>query len=275
MLHSFIDKAEVVIFDLDGTLYEGDQHFALMVQNIKKRLPEEHHEEFDRLYQQSLAGEHSLTIGKVYDVQEDVIWTWDPFTTELTVAHDWNNEEVTINDAPKTLAVSEFDYQRWVPIGDGWWPPYSIARHFGLQVEDTQWAYHRTKEQMANLDGMLEATPGLKEYLTKLKDKKKLVLITNSEADDVERLLKFLGLDHIFTDIVPSALKPTNTNKHFQDVLKRYNVEPDKVLSIGDNFMNEVAPALQLGMYGVWLTTAKDEPIQDEKFAKIRTLANM
>jgi FMN phosphatase YigB (HAD superfamily) len=275
MLQSFIDKTDVIIFDLDGTLYEGDQHFALMVANLKKRLPEVHHAEFDKLYNQSLAGEHTLTIGKVYDVQEDVIWTWDPFTTELEEARNWENEVVEVKDAPKTLAVSEFDYKRWVPIGDGWWPPYSIARHFGLTNDDTEWAYHRTKEQMANLEGMLEPTPGLKEYLEKLSESKKLVLCTNSEINDVKRLLAFLRLDHIFSDIVPSALKPTNTKKHFDEIIKRYDVKPEQVLSVGDNFMNEVAPALQLGMYAVWLTTSKDEPVQDEKFAKISTLANL
>ncbi|WP_194841365.1 HAD family hydrolase [Salinibacillus xinjiangensis] len=273
MLNSFIEKTDVIIFDLDGTLYEGDGHFSLMVENLKKRLPEEHHQDFDQLYKQSLAGEHSLTIGKVYDIQEDVIWTWNPFTTELTVAHNWDNEVVEIEDAPKKLSVSEFDYKRFVPIGDGWWPPYSIARHFGLKNDDTEWAYHRTKEQMANLDGFLEPTPGLRGYLEELAKTKKLVLITNSEINDVHRLLKFLGLDHIFSDIVPSALKPKNTNKHFEEVLTRYDVKPEQVLSIGDNFMNEVAPALQLGMYSVWLTTSEDVPVEDKKFAKIRTLA--
>ncbi|GAA0498031.1 hypothetical protein GCM10008986_26350 [Salinibacillus aidingensis] len=273
MLNSFIEKTDVIIFDLDGTLYEGDQHFALMVENLKQRLPEKHHKAFDELYQKSLAGDHALTIGKVYDVQEDVIWTWDPFTTELTNAQNWDNEQVHIYDAPTKLSVSEFDYQRFVPIGDGWWPPYSIARHFGLTVEDTQWAYRRTKEQMANLDGMLEPTPGLQQYLEELSKAKKLVLITNSEIDDVHRLLKFLGLDHIFSDIVPSALKPMNTNKHFKEVLTRYDVKPEQVLSIGDNFMNEVAPALQLGMYGIWLTTSNEVPLKNDKFAKIRTLA--
>ncbi|SET73295.1 putative hydrolase of the HAD superfamily [Salinibacillus kushneri] len=273
MLNAFIEKTDVIIFDLDGTLYEGDQHFALMVNHLKQRLPEKHHQSFDELYQQSLAGKHALTIGKVYDIQEDVIWTWNPFTTELTNAQNWNNELVHIKNAPDKLAVSEFDYKRFVPIGDGWWPPYSIARHFGLSNEDTQWAYRRTKEQMAKLDGMLEPTPGLQEYLEELSKTKKLVLITNSEMEDVHRLLRFLDLDHIFSDIVPSALKPTNTKKHFKDVLARYNEKPEQVLSIGDNFMNEVAPALQLGMYAVWLTTSKEEPVKEEKFMKIRTLA--
>ncbi|MBB6455368.1 putative hydrolase of the HAD superfamily [Salirhabdus euzebyi] len=275
MFKSFIEKTDVIVFDLDGTLYEGDQHFGLMVNNLKQRLPEEHHQAFNELYEKSLAGEHALAIGKVYDIQEDVIWTWDPFTSELKEAHNWNNEVVTIEDAPKTLPVSGFDYKRWVPIGDGWWPPYSIARHFGLTNVDTEWAYHRTKEQMAELDGMLEPTPGLREFLTELGKTKKLVLMTNSEKVDVARLLKFLGLDEVFNDIIPSALKPKNTKPHFEDIVKRYNVKPEQVLSIGDNFMNEVAPALQLGMYGVWLTTSKDHPVEDEKYTKIPTLANM
>jgi HAD superfamily hydrolase (TIGR01509 family) len=275
MLKSFIDKVDVVIFDLDGTLYEGDQHFALMVENLKTILPKEKHQDFDRLYQLHKEGKHPLAIGKVYDVQEDVIWAWDPFTSELTEARNWDNEVVQIADAPKTLAVDEFDYIRWVPIGDGWWPPYSIARHFGLTITDTQMAYHKTKEQMANLEGYLHPTPGLKEFLTKLKQTKKLVLVTNSEEDDVKRLLAFLGLDEIFDDVVTSAYKPTNTKKHFADILKRYDVKSEQALSIGDNFMNEVAPALQMGMYGIWLTTSHEVPVEDEHFAKIKTLANI
>ncbi|MCP8617904.1 HAD family hydrolase [Salirhabdus salicampi] len=275
MLQQFIAKTDVIIFDLDGTLYEGEKHFSLLAENLKKRLPEQHRKSFDYIYAEVLAGNHPLSIGKIYDAKEDLIWTWDPFTEKLVEARNWDNETVEVENVPNTLGVNEFDFERWIPLGDGWWPPHTIARHFGLSSKGTQDAYHETKEQMANLEGFLHPTPGLQEFLASLSTEKDLVLMTNSDAEDVERLLQFLGLHKFFTDIVPSALKPVKTKPYFEEVIKRYDVRPEQVLSIGDNFMNEIAPALQLGMYAAWLTKETQHPVQDEKFTMFPSLANM
>ncbi|MBO8157083.1 MAG: HAD family hydrolase [Bacillaceae bacterium] len=274
MFASFIHQAKVIVFDMDGTLYEGTGHFQLFAENMKNLLTSSQQSDFMKMYESFRAGKSPLKIGSVYDAKEDVIWKWDPFTQTLTGASDWNHNTVNITDAPEKLSVEEFDFKRWVPIGDGWWPPFVIARHFGLTNKDTGVAYHLTKEQMAEKDDYLKPTPGLKEFLESIVPFKKLVLMTNSEQDDAERILAQLGLDHLFDDRITSAYKPVKTKEHLQRVMEVYQVNSDEVLSIGDNFMNEVAPALQLDMRAVWITGSNQKPVDDPRYIKIPTLEN-
>ncbi|WP_027964156.1 HAD family hydrolase [Halalkalibacillus halophilus] len=273
MYQSLLAKKDVLIFDLDGTLYEGTEHFKLHTANLKSYLKEDLQNAFQNIYDQSQAGNHPLQIGKVYDGERDLIWAWDPFTEALTEARNWDNEIINVENAPKFIGTHEFDFFKWVPIGDGWWPPYAIARHFGIDPATIQESYNKTKEQMAELDGFLSQTPGLKDYLASFDEHQTLIVCTNSDVDDAKRLLQFLELDSYFDDLIPSARKPVDTKHHFQHVLDKYGVEAKQVVSIGDNFMNEIAPALQIGMSAVWLTEAAQKPVDDERLILTETLS--
>ncbi|WP_017186938.1 HAD family hydrolase [Alkalibacillus haloalkaliphilus] len=270
----FLEQHDLVIFDLDGTLYEGTEHFKLHTENLKANLSSDEQQQFDEHYNNILAGNHPVQIGKIYDGIHDLIWTWDPFTEQLTEARDWNNQVVKIDDAPNKIKASDFDFVNWVPIGDGWWPPYAIARHFGITVDTIQASYNKTKEQMAELDGFLNQTAGLKEYLESIYQDHTLIVCTNSDEEDAKRLLEFLELDKYFVELISWARKPVYTKQHFEDVLNRYNINPERVLSVGDNFMNEIAPALQLGMSAMWLTDAKVKPVDDDRLVLVETLSD-
>ncbi|MET3683138.1 putative hydrolase of the HAD superfamily [Alkalibacillus flavidus] len=273
MNREFLEQHNLMIFDLDGTLYEGREHFRLHTNNLKANLDESEQEQFENLYTDVLNGNHPLQIGKVYDGKRDLIWTWDPFTAQLTEAHDWNGEKINVTDAPNAIPASDFDFMNWVPIGDGWWTPYAIARHFGISPEVIQASYVQTKDQMSNEKGFLQRTPGLKEYLESIVNDYTLIVCTNSDEVDAQRLLDFLGLEQYFTELIPSAQKPVYTKTIFEDVLHRFQVKPENAVSIGDNFMNEIAPALQLGMSAMWLTDAQIKPVDDDRLVLVDTLA--
>ncbi|NIK11605.1 HAD family hydrolase [Alkalibacillus almallahensis] len=275
MNRAFIEQHNLMIFDLDGTLYEGREHFRLHTNNLKAYLNTTEQQQFETIYEQVLNGHHPLQIGKVYDGKRDLIWTWDPFTAELTEAKDWNGNQVTVNDAPEYIPAKEFDFFNWVPIGDGWWPPYAIARHFGLSPDTIQDSYNKTKKQMSELDGFLQQTPGLKDYLASIVNDYTLIVCTNSDEVDAQRLLEFLELEEYFTELIPSAKKPVYSKAIFEDVLHRYQVAPEKAISIGDNFMNEIAPALQLGMSALWLTDTQVKPVDDHRLKLIESLSNL
>ncbi|GAA0450412.1 HAD-IA family hydrolase [Alkalibacillus silvisoli] len=274
MNKQFLEQHDVVIFDLDGTLYEGTEHFKLHTENLKAYLPSEQQKQFEMIYHQILEGNHPVQIGKIYDGQRDLIWTWDPFTEELTEARNWDDEVIQVENTPNQIKASDFDFVNWVPIGDGWWPPYAIARHFGITVETIQQSYNKTKEQMAELDGYLNQTPGLKDYLDTIYQDHTLIVCTNSDEEDAKRLLQFLELDKYFVELISWARKPVYTKEHFEGVLKRYNISPNQVLSVGDNFMNEIAPALQLGMSAMWLTDSKVKPVDDKRLVLVETLSD-
>ncbi|GGD26383.1 HAD family hydrolase [Pontibacillus salipaludis] len=270
---SYLDTCHLFIFDLDGTLYEDTKHFDHFAYKLKDKLPKEEHESFLRDFTQVKEGLHPLSIGKVYDTKEDLFWTWDPFTEKISNPESWNGEQVE-RSSDEPFPASTFDFDRWIAIGDGWWPPYVLARHYGLPMSECHKAYDETKVDMSSQKGWLTETPGLRSFLEEIKKEKTIVLMTNSEATDVDRLLKELNLQDLFHDRITSATKPVQTSEHFHELLKRYKIKPEEAVSIGDNFMNEIAPALQYGMHAIWLTPDESN-IEHEKLHPVRSLTDI
>lgn len=271
-MKSFLDEAKLVIFDLDGTLYEDTDHFDYYGDLLKAELTEEEQAMFQRDYDAMKAGNHIVKIGKAYDVERDYVLTLDPMTLEITEVHNWNGTSIPKEDIntlyPEPL---QFNFENMIAIGDGWWLPFVAAKHYG--VKDTYTSYNQTKEYMVTEDFQLTKTQGLKDALLQLKETKKLVLCTNSDIDDVGRLLKELELDLIFEHILPSSMKPTHTEAHFKKLLTQYEVQPHETVSIGDNFINEIAPALKLGMRAVYIHPSHQSENAD-KLLVVPTLAN-
>lgn len=253
-MEPLIVKSQLLIFDLDGTLYEDTDHFDYYASLLEKRLPSDQQSLFSAEYQKMKDGKHPVTIGKAYDADRDSVITVDAMTGKATAVHDWDGREWNQEEIAGTYkGPLQYDFDHIIAIGDGWWLPYSTGRHFGLTSLDTYESYNATKEYMVSGNFQLTKTPGLKNGLHKLKQDKDLVLITNSEKDDVKRLLKELDLENIFDEIIPSALKPAKTKKHFKALMERYGTSPEQTVSIGDNFINEMAPALSLGMNAVYI----------------------
>lgn len=249
---NIFNTVELVIFDLDGTLYEDTDHFKYYAQLLKEELPEEVHNDYLREYGKMEAGQHIVTIGKVYDVVRDYVLKLDAISSTILQAWNWDGEELDREDVQRLYPNPiTLDFDSMIAIGDGWWLPNVCARHYGAQ--NTQDAYVKTKEYMNTDQFHLTKIPGLREGLLHLKEKKKIVLLTNSEKDDVERLLTNLNLNGIFDDIVTEARKPQYTNRHFTNLLEKYNMPAHSGLSIGDNYLNEIAPALNLNMQTVFI----------------------
>lgn len=271
-MKDIIDKSKVLIFDLDGTLYEDTDHFDYYAKLLATDLPKNEQRHFLKEYEAMKTGNHIVAIGKGYDVRRDSILTIDPMTLEITEVHDWSGQAWTMEKVHNTYdGPVAFDFENTIAIGDGWWLPFVTAKHFG--VKDTHSRYNQTKEYMVTDQFQLTKTPGLKEGLLQLKSDKQLVLMTNSDSEDVGRLLKELELDTIFEHIIPSAYKPVKTVETFHDIMRRYGVKPHETVSIGDNFINEIAPALKVGMHGVYINPHQSE-IAHENLAIVPTLQN-
>lgn len=251
-METIFKKAELIIFDLDGTLYEDTDHFQYYAEQLMKQLPNDVQSSYLNEYEQMVAGKHIVTIGKVYDVLRDHVIKLDAINSTVIQAWTWEGEELESETIKRIYpnAIS-LDFDSMIAIGDGWWLPSVCARHFGAQ--DTQKAYVATKDYMATDQFKLTKIPGLREGLLHLKNKKNIVLVTNSEKDDVKRLLKNLDLDNVFEDVVTEARKPQFTLNQFNRLSEKYNLEPEQVISIGDNYINEIAPALKLGMQSVFI----------------------
>ncbi|NJP36789.1 HAD family hydrolase [Alkalicoccus luteus] len=240
------------IFDLDGTLYEGTAHFDYYAALMKQELPAEWQKAFERDYEQMKRGEHAVKIGTAYDTEQDTILEVDPFTSRITAVKSWSGEK--LDASMYTDGPQEFDFEQIVAIGDGWWLPFACARHYGIR--DCQPFYHETKRFMGTESFQLKKIEGLPAFLKQLSDVFPTVLVTNSDAEDTNRLLGELNMRSIFHKVVPSAGKPAATATLFEELINEFGHMPQTVTSVGDNLMNDVAPALRLGMRGVFIGTS-------------------
>jgi putative hydrolase of the HAD superfamily len=251
-----LEKSKLVIFDLDGTLYEGTTHFDYYAKLLEKNVAKIDQANFLDDYTKMKQGQHIVSIGKAYDVQRDLVLTVNPTTLELEAAHKWDgtvvNEVKNLYPSPLT-----FDFEHVVAIGDGWWLPFVAAKHY--HVEDCYSSYIATKKFMVSEEFTLEQTQGLPTYLHQLREKTNIVLLTNSDREDVLRILHELGLNEIFSHIITSAQKPTKTTDWFKELLSLYEVSPEESISVGDNFINDIAPALMLGMEALYIAPYDQE----------------
>lgn len=253
-----IDKQKLVIFDLDGTLYEGTDHFDYYAERLHMDVPEENKQAFIDDYHNMKQGKHSVAIGKAYDVDRDVVLTLDPLTLNVVKVEDWDGNAWSEEEVSCTYrGLVKFDFEHIVAIGDGWWLPFACAKHYG--VENCYKRYVETKEYMVTDQFQLEKIDGVKEWLLKLKETKQIVLVTNSDIDDVGRLLKELEIDTIFEHVVTSAQKPSKTDEILARLMSQYEVNPEEIVSVGDNFINEIAPALKMGMKAIYIDPLKPE----------------
>ncbi|KMK74735.1 HAD family hydrolase [Alkalihalobacillus pseudalcaliphilus] len=245
-------NARLVIFDLDGTLYEGTDHFDYYANHLKNKVAVEKQEDFMTEYEKMKAGNHLVSIGKVYDVNRDLILTINPLDLFVTAAYKWNGEKLGVEELRQLYpGAQQFDFEHLVAIGDGWWLPFACAKHYG--VKDCYSSYLATKEYMVSDQFTIEKLTGLRDYLLELREKTNIVLMTNSDREDVGRLLKELDLDGVFEHVITSAKKPTYTKGLIEHLIQQYEVKPHEVLSIGDNFINEIAPALSLGTKAMYI----------------------
>lgn len=273
-MKSIIDDAKLLIFDLDGTLYEDTDHFDYYCRLLQKRVSDDKQKAFWDTYESMKKGTHPVAIGKVYDIKNDASVTVDPMTLQVTKVISFNGEEWP-QDKVRAKFSGElvYDFERLIAIGDGWWLPYATAMHFGLKQEDTWECYNATKEYMVTDQFQLSKTPGLKQALQRLKEKKKVVLLTNSEREDVKRLLHELELHDLFHALYTESEKPLKTKEKLKTILNEYGVQPHEAVSIGDNFINEIAPALLMGLRAVYIQPNSID-VEHENLHVVPTLAN-
>ena len=262
---------DLLIFDLDGTLYEDTDHFDFYSQRLAERLPEECRPFYFRDEAASRQGTHVLRMGRVYDRRQDWVLATTP-DGHVLQAWTWSGDEVSAADRLATYSEPvSFDMQWMLSIGDSWWIPAACAYHYGL--ESTYQAYLEAKDFLASDQASLTPIPGVKEGLEKLKSHCRLVVATNSDMTDTRRILQALGLEKAFSAIYSDCRKPARSRALFTQIAEELGVKADRTLSVGDNYLNDIYPAMQLGMAGCLIDPHRLQPEEVADFSA-RSLAD-
>lgn len=244
---------QLIVFDLDGTLYEDTHHFQYNAQRINEELPKHIQPQFEKEYALALENKHPLKIGRIYDVVHDRILVQKRGT--LMEVYNWEGHPVAEEEMDRLYPERrvEVNLDTMISIGDMWWLASTIARHYGMSDKLTYEAFLETREYMMGPEFSMSPVPGLKEVLEELRETRQLVLLTNSPEPDSTAIVKKLGLFEVFHQRIFQARKPTRTMEHFQHLMQKNNLPPEAILSVGDNAVNEIFPAKDLGCQTIYI----------------------
>lgn len=248
-----LKRIGLIIYDLDGTLYEDTHHFDYYAKQLKQRLPENLQDTFQAEYEAALRDEHPLRIGRAYDASNDLILV--QVKGHVSEVYRWDGTPVT--DAAVLEQYQDgitIDMEKIFSVGDLWWVPGVIARHYGMKEAQTTEAFLATREYMMGPDFKMNPIPGLKDAIEASRaNGVKQVLLTNSPQIDSEKILDKLGLLHSLDEKIFNGRKPTGTKGIFERISAQFDMPFDRILSVGDNWINEIQPAIEFGCQTVYI----------------------
>jgi FMN phosphatase YigB (HAD superfamily) len=246
-------KVRVIVYDLDGTVYDDGRHFEIYAREIQSFLPDDAKDDFLADYTAVAEGRHpALHIGTFYDVQNDLVLETRNGTVRRAL--HWDGAEVPpiVRQQlyPGTVVA---DNLAIVNVGDLWWAPSAVALHYGGKAEDNSAAFLKVRDIMADPGFEMRSIPGMAETVQALKDRFVQVLATNSPEPDSKAILTKVGLIGLFDRMYFMSRKPVGLKAIFTELAEQHGIGMDGILSVGDNLVNEIAPAKALGCQAVFI----------------------
>lgn len=113
--------------------------------------------------------------------------------------------------------------------------------------------------------------PGVEDGLRQMQPYVRLVLLTKGDVQVQIMRANDSGLMQWFDDAFVVGDKSVDT---FRGLAQVGGLPVDRVVSIGNSFGSDVAPAVQAGMHGVWIDRPTWE-YERQKSARVRTMANL
>jgi putative hydrolase of the HAD superfamily len=132
------------------------------------------------------------------------------------------------------------------------------SKAFTISVIESALRMSKGKISQASLEELIQmgkqlllmpCTPllGVIETLSKLQGYK-LVLLTKGELQEQENKIKRSGLEHYFSHIEIVSNKDESTFRQLSDKL---GVDAERMLSVGNSFKSDIAPALSAGYHAI------------------------
>lgn len=133
-----------------------------------------------------------------------------------------------------------------------------VARYFSsVPSRILQAAYEEMRETLLEHPEYVEVPQKLKEFLEMAKEKSIMVVASNSPEPYVTPFMEKLGLVDYFSRIISWAAKPEGIIKIIKEL-----PEDTSLLSVGDHYTNDIAPALEMGKDAAYISpysTGKSE----------------
>lgn len=136
-------------------------------------------------------------------------------------------------------------------VGDDGWAIIANLANGSVTREEMDMCFARTREKMN--EGKIKIN--LQSTAVKILKKQEIrhILLTNTPEKYVIPLLENFGIKNLFYRIVCSAKKPDSFKNVMNDLLTRENIRSEDILSIGDNYKNDIIPSMEMGFKTVFI----------------------
>ena len=127
----------------------------------------------------------------------------------------------------------------------------------GIKVEKEK--MEKMQEELDNIyANYVELNEGAIEILSKLKEKYKLVLITDTMERRVNLILNRFNLKEYFDEIVTPEMygKKKNLNS-LKKIIEKFGISPREFVIVGDSTKNDITPAKKLDAYYIKVGNVK------------------
>lgn len=251
-----IAQFTTIIFDLDGTLYEDRRVYDRYIQELARFVVPDTRNSFLAEWRQVRTGTGKARVGMGYDTARDCLFRFE--NGRITASIDWRGNEMAMQAAPINPVAGEarqgagpgsppIETPLWgddqLNIGDLWGIADVLAAHYGVRRADRGQAFLATRAFMRDPAYHLAPHPALHSTLDQLAGNGlRRVVMSNSPTEDVEDVLARLGIRDRFDLVMPAAAKP----RGLAGLLDGLG-SAERILCIGDNYVNDIEPALRAG----------------------------
>jgi len=130
---------------------------------------------------------------------------------------------------------------------DGYYAAQRLAGLLGVASDRIDAAYEASRADLA--DGLIStrAPEGFGSFLAAFPASAHRVLVSNSPANGLTEQIDKLGLTRSFDEIDTSANKPSGLPAIAERILAERDVPPSRLVSVGDVWVNDLAPVAPLG----------------------------
>ncbi len=130
--------------------------------------------------------------------------------------------------------------------GDNWEAVVVLARKYLRDDPVLIEAFHDVRDYILSPQCLLEVPPGLRDFLHGWQEWAAFVCVSNSPQNSAVPVLEKLGLLWAFEKVFAHARKPEGLAAITATLLEG-NESGGDVLSVGDHYLNDIAPALKKG----------------------------
>lgn len=254
---------KTLIFDLDGTIYQNTVFYQDYIHNMVADT------EFESWEKDLLCLSGQIFSGKLLHMNR--FYRPEKLNADSVSQLALLMEGQLCPDLSYTQALCEGDIMY---LGDAWAVLAFVGRSLGcLDEERSDLVYFQTRRCMEQAG--MSGSARLRSSLLALRERCRIVLMSNSYPQTVDEFLRQLGFSDIFPIICSSACKPRKMLESLEKADPAILERPELLISIGDNAFNDLMPIAQLGGKTVWLNpfTGIDCPDCDLMLSTLDDLA--